>query len=313
MVSQLGIGIGAGLVSALLTAVVATGQPLALLLFFLAPLPIVIASLGWKHTTGLIAGLVGALMLAMIFRWQTAVIFLLSSAVPAWFFSYLSLLARDDGRGQKEWFPVSLVFAAIILGTALLTLLAIVSLGRSDADFAAQIDQFITRMNVLNPGLMPTLAPTEREQLVRLMVLILPPMTAIMSVLTTTAMFYLGAKAVQTSGRLPRPWPALAWETRLPGFAFPLLLGGILLGNFDGFIGLASRITAAAVFAGCMVQGLAVLHALAGLSPARLAILSAFYALIVLLGGWPLILIGLIGLADSLIDFRRRLSKGGTA
>ena len=43
------VGIGAGLVSALLFSVVITGSPLAVLLYSAAPLPIFIASLGWNQ------------------------------------------------------------------------------------------------------------------------------------------------------------------------------------------------------------------------------------------------------------------------
>ena len=49
------VGAGAGLVSALLFAVVAKATPLALLLFLLAPLPVLIVALGWDHRAGLVA------------------------------------------------------------------------------------------------------------------------------------------------------------------------------------------------------------------------------------------------------------------
>ncbi len=47
------IGLGAGAASALLFASVASGSLLSLLLFYLAPLPILIAALGWSHWAGL--------------------------------------------------------------------------------------------------------------------------------------------------------------------------------------------------------------------------------------------------------------------
>src|SRR4051812_16419246 len=46
---SLAIGIGAGLVSALLFGVVITGSPLSMMLSVIAPLPIFIAALGWNH------------------------------------------------------------------------------------------------------------------------------------------------------------------------------------------------------------------------------------------------------------------------
>ncbi|MGH6806373.1 MAG: hypothetical protein ACREEJ_05895, partial [Ensifer adhaerens] len=63
------VGIGAGLVSALLFAVVITGSPLAVLLYSAAPLPIFIAALGWNHRAGLVATAAGAIagMIALSF------------------------------------------------------------------------------------------------------------------------------------------------------------------------------------------------------------------------------------------------------
>ena len=46
------IGIGTGVAAALLFASVASGSILATLLFYLAPLPILIAGLGWSHWAG---------------------------------------------------------------------------------------------------------------------------------------------------------------------------------------------------------------------------------------------------------------------
>ena len=46
------IGIGAGAATALLFASVASGSLISVLLFYLAPLPILIAALGWSHWAG---------------------------------------------------------------------------------------------------------------------------------------------------------------------------------------------------------------------------------------------------------------------
>ena len=63
MMRMVFIGIGAGAAAALLFASVASGALLSILLFYLAPLPLMIAALGWSHW----AGLIGAVHLAP--RW----------------------------------------------------------------------------------------------------------------------------------------------------------------------------------------------------------------------------------------------------
>jgi len=49
------VGLGAGAAAALLFASVVSGSLAAVFLFYLAPLPIMIAALGWSHLAGLIA------------------------------------------------------------------------------------------------------------------------------------------------------------------------------------------------------------------------------------------------------------------
>ena len=53
------VGLGAGAAAALLFASVVSGSIVAVLLFYLAPLPIMIAALGWSHLAGLDRGGVG--------------------------------------------------------------------------------------------------------------------------------------------------------------------------------------------------------------------------------------------------------------
>src|SRR5438552_18330424 len=102
------VGLGAGAASALLFASVASGSLLATLLFCLAPLPILIAALGWNHWAGLVAGLAAAATLGMALEFHFFAVFLLGIALPAWWLSYLSLLARPvaaNGSTALEWYP----------------------------------------------------------------------------------------------------------------------------------------------------------------------------------------------------------------
>ncbi len=47
------VGLGAGAAAALLFASVTSGALVSIFLFYLAPLPILIAALGWSHWSGL--------------------------------------------------------------------------------------------------------------------------------------------------------------------------------------------------------------------------------------------------------------------
>src|SRR5580704_11116626 len=98
MVQIVLMGLGAGAAAALLFASVTSGSLIALPLFYLAPLPILIAGLGWSHWAALLAGGAAAAALA-IEGLPVAAAFLIAIAFPAWWLGYLALLARPTPEG----------------------------------------------------------------------------------------------------------------------------------------------------------------------------------------------------------------------
>src|SRR5262245_11253078 len=94
------IGICAGAAAALLVVsplaslVSGASLGLALLLASIAPLPILIAAIGWSHWAGLTAAMVGATVLALALSGVLFLPFLVGVGLPAWWLSYLALLAR---------------------------------------------------------------------------------------------------------------------------------------------------------------------------------------------------------------------------
>ena len=106
-------GIGAGLVSALLTAVVLKATPLAAVLYLLAPIPVLIVSLGWNHRSGLVAALVGGAAIAGFISPLSGLGFVVATALPAWWLAYLALLGRPGHEGIMEWYPVGRLLAWI--------------------------------------------------------------------------------------------------------------------------------------------------------------------------------------------------------
>src|SRR5687767_8061066 len=136
MVQILLIALGAGAAAALLFASVASGSVLALFLFCLAPLPILIAALGWSHWAGLIAALIAAGAMGLVFGPIFLASFLIGIGLPAWWLGYLALLARPAQQPRQDgldWYPIG----RLVLWTALLAT-AIVAIGiltiATDAD-----------------------------------------------------------------------------------------------------------------------------------------------------------------------------------
>src|SRR5215470_17732643 len=127
------IGIGAGAAAGLLFASVTSGTLLSIPLFYLAPLPIMIAGLGWSHWAALTAALTGALALGLVFGAVFLFAFLVGAGVPGWWLAYLAMLARPAAAtghaSALEWYPTGrvVVWAAIL--AALVIIVAIPNLG----------------------------------------------------------------------------------------------------------------------------------------------------------------------------------------
>src|SRR5262249_15482998 len=91
------VGGGARTAAALLFASVTSG--VGFILFYLAPLPILIAALGWSHWAGLAAAVAAAAMLGGVFGLFFFATFLTSVGAPAWWLGYLALLSRPVANG----------------------------------------------------------------------------------------------------------------------------------------------------------------------------------------------------------------------
>src|SRR5262249_27013524 len=99
MIQVVLIGVGAGAAAALLFASVTSGLGFSVILFYLAPLPIMIAALGWSHWAGLAAAVTAAAMLGSVFGILFFGTFLTSVGAPAWWLGYLALLSRPVANG----------------------------------------------------------------------------------------------------------------------------------------------------------------------------------------------------------------------
>ncbi len=146
MGKDIGIGVGAGLVAALLFGLLLKASALAILLYLLAPLPILIVGLGWSHRAGLAAVASGAVALALIVSPYLGLAFAAYLAIPAWWLAYLAMLGRPGRDGTLEWYPTGRLLAWVA-GTAALAFVAIAVIASPDYDtFRTQIGQMSRRV-----------------------------------------------------------------------------------------------------------------------------------------------------------------------
>ncbi|KAF0135672.1 MAG: hypothetical protein FD152_1248 [Xanthobacteraceae bacterium] len=300
----LAIAFGAGLASALLFSTLASGSVMALVLFYFAALPVLIAGLGWGHYAGAFAATIGALALSLAFKSQFGIFFFFSVGLPAWVLTYAALSLRpaptQEDPQAVEWVPPGLLLTMIGGGAVILTLFAIVALYGLDFEaFQAAIRQAVGR----------TLAQVrvgnaDRDTLVILMAAAVPVAAAVVWTFVTTVNLYVAGRIVRASGRLVRPWPDLP-TLKLPKWtAVALFVGSV--GSFaTGFPGQLAAIVLAVGLAVYALQGFALAHDVTRGWGMRGFALGLLYALTFVIG-WPMIFVALAGLADVLFDIRAR-------
>jgi hypothetical protein len=294
MVQIVLVGLGAGAAAALLFASVVSGSIYAIFLFYLAPLPILIAALGWSHVAGLIAAASATAVIAVL----SGVFFI---AVPviafgAWWLGYLTLLARPSANGggtSLEWYPVGrLVLWGAVIGTLIV---------------AAAVPHFGTDLASLQAALRKTYERLLPEKsVIDLLVVAVPPAAAVFSTITNLVNLWLAGRIVKISGRLTRPWPDVAALT-LPAAASGLLAASLAGSFLPDLVGLLSGALAASLLMAFAILGFAVLHAITRGLSSRPVVLAGTYAATFVFG-WPVLLMSILGLADTVLNIRGRVA-----
>jgi hypothetical protein len=307
MVKIVLIGLGAGLASALLFASIASGSPISVLLFYLAPLPILLAGIGWSHLAALIAALGAAAGLGALLGFWFFIAHLAGVGIPAYLLAYVAMLARPVPGGTLEWYPAGklvLWTAGIAAASTALTIPVFGSDLESYRAVVKQIFERVIRLQLGTPAGEPLKLPSgaDPNTTLDLLATVMPPMAAAISMLTSLVNLWLAGRIARVSGRLARTWPDLS-AMNFPVMAPVVLLAAIALSFLASIVGVAAGMLAACLLLAYAVLGFAVIHRLTHALSARGVILGAVWLLVIVLG-WPAIVVALIGLADGLLDLR---------
>jgi hypothetical protein len=315
MVQIVLIGIAAGATAALLIGAVASGSLLSILLFYLAPLPVMIAALGWSHLAGLIAALVSAAALTTVFGKLFVAAYLAGIVLPAWWLAYLALLGRPTGgAGGVEWYPVGrLVIWSALAGSIVGGIFAVVPDPERLRALLRQVVDLILRIDAGDSATPDSPSAADIDVMLDFLVIAIPPTAAALSTLTNLGNLWLAAQIVRVSGRLRRPWPPLS-DMIFPRIAAILLTSAVgavalseLSGSVPSLVGRLAAVLGASLLIAYAVLGLAVLHAATRGIKARRMVLAGTYATVAVLH-WPVLVMTLIGLVDSAIDIRGRIA-----
>jgi hypothetical protein len=312
---QLGlVGLGAGAATALLFASATSGSWLSIILFYLAPLPIMIAGLGWSHWAALIAAASGALAVGAVFGITLFFAFLAGAGIPAWWLSYLALLARPVTAGpgtipapandSLEWYPPGrlVVWAAAL--AALVVVVAIPNFGTDAESFRAALTKALNRMLQVNSE-MPDVINSER--LITFLVATIPPAAAILATITNVLNLWLAARIVSFSGLLKRPWPDLS-AIEFPRMLIGVLVVAMVMSFASGLAGIVGGVLTSSLMMAYSVLGFAVVHSITTGITSRPFLLGGIYASVFVFG-WPILVLCLLGIAEGPLDLRARAAR----
>ena len=301
------IGLGSGLVSAVLFFSAARGGPwLGLLLFLLTPLPPLLAGLGWGWLPAAAGALAGSAAMAVVASMALGLGYFLVVGLPAAVIAYLAYLSRpsNDAPDGREWYPAGRLLAAMSLYAGALPVLALPSTGGS-FDSLRPLAAEMVRAAFKQSGDMRLQAPTDEQvgAIADLIIAVAPGALAVYWLLIMTPNLYLAGRIVGASGHLARNWPDLPALAYPPGY--PLLVVLALAATFaPGIVGVAGASFSGALLVAYLIAGLALMHFIArGRAP---WILWFVYAGLVLFTPYAAVALMAIGLLEPALRLRRR-------
>ena len=317
MIAIVLIAIAAGCASALMFASIISGALISLLLLYFAPLPLMVAALGWGPLAATIGGIMAATGLGAIFGLSFCIAFAVMMALPAWWLGHLALLGRPmanaapSGNGAApvspalEWYPIGRLLLWIASFAVLITMATLLTFGTDAA----------TITETMRAGLLQILGPRvaassdEIRQRIDAVVMIAPAAAANSTMTMLTLNLWLAATITATSGRLHRPWPVLK-STELPPMTLAALSAAIAFCFTGGLLAMLAQTVTAALLMTYALTGLAVLHTLTLGLKSRALWLSCTYAILVVSGGWLVITMVILGIADAIFGLRQRYLRG---
>lgn len=305
------IAIAAGAAAALLFTAAVSVTTAFTLLFFLAPLPLLIAGLGWGFVVGLAAGAAGVVALAVALGMVPAALFAATAALPAALVTRLALLNRDAGGASegesaasgREWYPEGRIVIAIALFATGLTGVLLLSMGPGIEQYRAAMGAVIDAM--VSPQQPPGVSPEQVAQVKTLLLSLFPFAAAGGWTAITFANFRL-ALAITRQARIGSRPPMRFGALTFPRASLALLAAALLASFLAGMPGLIGLAASGAMLIAFAILGLAVLHGLLEGHAMRRLLLAALYFAILILGFLPVLPLVALAALDMALGLRAR-------
>ena len=297
------LALGAGAVSAVFYLSVGLGSFGAMILAYMAQLPLFLMGLGWGFRAAAIASAVATAVILAAASPAAAALFAVTGAAPVLVVVYLALQSRPTANGPVEWYPPGYLMASVA-GLALAILIAVGVYYAGDEGGLEGATQTLLRAML---GTIVGDVPTQRIDLVIAALSRFFPALALTSwqmVAMGNGLLAQGVLARFNRNRRPgAPFAGLELP-RWPSFAFVAFAAAAFMPGQIGFLcGNGAVIMAVPLF----FLGLSVIHAVTKRWPGRAFLLLLLYLLLIL-SGWPALFIAALGLAEQWLQLRRRFA-----
>jgi hypothetical protein len=300
------IAIGGGLTSAVFYLSFRSGFPGAMVLTYLAPVPVLAVGLSSGFRSAVIAAAVANLAILIGVHAPAAGMYAAITAIPALITVRLALLSRPTGeQGAPDWYPSGHLIAWFCAyGLVLLAFACFYFLGEQDG-----IEGASRRML---QGLFKAVMAEHSQTMaipIDALALFLPGMLLLVWLMITILNAIFAQNILLKTGHALRPAPAYS-EFQLPIWLSIALPVAILLTFLGGSMGMFGRNAALLLSTPFFLLGLAVIHTLSRRFPSRGAILAALYFLLIIVG-WLSAAIVILGVIEHWISLRQRYAPPG--
>lgn len=279
---SIAIGVAAGLAAALLSVGSAVQTSLSFILFLIAPLPVMVAGLGWGPGAALGAVATAALAVSSFASPLAGLAITATITLPAAIMAHFASLAQSSDDGRLAWFPLSGVLFRAALAIAAAFVIAGVAGGYSSDFIKTFATELINQIAAGNPQ--AGITDEVKAQFASTFATLVPYVQPATWLLIILFNFYVALHISRASGQLRRPrdyWPS---ELRLPKIALPVMAVALALSFLGGAVGTIAAVFAGAFLMAFSVVGLAVFHKYAATKSWRVPGLSLTYIGLALVG-----------------------------
>lgn len=305
----LAIAAVAGAASAAFYAALLSGSFGALILAYLAQLPLLVIGLWLGFAGAAIASLAAIVALAAAGGLVFAVVYGVANAAPAIALSFVAQLNRTGPDGNTEWYPPGHIIG-LLLGIAMSAFLLMNLMLAGEAGGAEGVMRGFVENALRQLAAPGSAVPENMTAFAALIARFFPGVIADSWIVMVIANAVLAQGLLARFGRNLRPSPSMA-QIELPSWvtgATVIAAIGSFMPGVAGFIG--SNLVLMSILAYAFA-GLAVVHALTARSSNRTLALVATYTFLFIFG-WPLIIVALVGAAEPWLNLRRRFGGTGT-